>query len=155
MQEQQRPIATWMLSVMEQTGLSANKWAALAGLGRDTVSRAVKDSYAHVTTTNTLIKLAKAAGVPPPIELGATPRGIPSATILGDVFGELLRRLVPDHEWPDDLALALGKALRHTLLELADETADSVDSDRAKMAARISARQQLRVDIETPTQEND
>jgi hypothetical protein len=140
-QDQQRPIAEWMLGVMRAKGLNPTGWAKLASLGRDTVSRAVKDDYKHVTSTTTLLKLARAAGVAAPVHLGAAPRGVPSAEVLAGIFDELLTRLVPDRIWPKPLFEALGKALRHTLLELAEDGERPSEVEHARMAARIASRQ--------------
>ncbi|WP_174297337.1 helix-turn-helix domain-containing protein [Sphingomonas bacterium] len=142
MQEKQEPIAAWMRSVMEQKNLNPTSWAKKAGLGRDTVSRAIKDKYAHVSSTRTLIQLADAAGVPPPLDLGAAPAGVPSSAILAAILEEAVSRLAPSASFPPLLWKAMGQALRHTLLELADDPATQNDPTRARMAARMAARQQ-------------
>ena len=60
-----------MRSVMQRHNLSARRWAEQAGLGKDTVSRAIRDDYDNVTSTRTIIKLAEAIGEQQPI-LGRT-----------------------------------------------------------------------------------
>lgn len=141
--EQQKPIAEWLTTVMNQKGWTATEWAREAGVGRDTVLRGVREDYAHVTSTSTLLKLAKAAGVPAPLHLGAGAPGIPPSHVFADILGELLRRLVPEREWPEAALLALGKALRHTLLEIVEEDGGPEMPEHARMAARMAARRLL------------
>jgi hypothetical protein len=146
--EQQKPIAEWLNAVMAQKDWTATEWAREAKIGRDTVSRAIREDYRHVTSTTTLLKLAKAAKVPAPIHLGAGVPGVPASHILADIMGELLTRLVPERSWPEPVLQALGKALRHTLLELSEDQENPLDSTEAKKSARMAARMLLDEDSE-------
>ena len=65
-------IRTWLLSVMELTGLTATAWSNKAGIAGSTIRRAVRPDYPFVTSSRTLSKLASAAGVAPPA-IGAEP----------------------------------------------------------------------------------
>jgi hypothetical protein len=56
-------IREWMKRVMRETGLSEPEWAKRAGVHKSTIYRAIKDDYEFVTSTRTLAKLARAAGV--------------------------------------------------------------------------------------------
>lgn len=136
-QEKQRPIAEWLQAVMRDKGITSAAWAKKAGMGRGTVSRAIRDDYPFVMSARSIIQLAKAVGVAPPIELGSQDGGIPSGSEFAAILGVILELLVPEREWPQEVLLPLGKALRHTLIEIAEE-----DGDPLK-AARIAARQQL------------
>lgn len=59
-------IRTWLNQVMVERGLSVTDWAKAANVARTTIARPLKDSYQFVTSSRTLAKLAKAAGVAPP-----------------------------------------------------------------------------------------
>lgn len=141
--EQQKPIAEWLEAVLAQKGWTATHWAKTAKVGRDTVSRAVREDYKHVTSTTTLLKLAKAAGVPAPLHLGAGVPGVPPAPVLAEILNELLTRLVPERDWPEAVLVALSRTLRHTLLEIAEEGDGQDDPDHARVVARIAARSLL------------
>lgn len=59
-------IRAWMLQTMERTGLTPSTWAKAAGVARTTIARPIKEGYQFVTSSRTLAKLAKAAGVEAP-----------------------------------------------------------------------------------------
>lgn len=59
-------IRDWMLAVMDETGLTPTTWATAAKVARTTIARPIKEGYAFVTSSRTLSKLAKAAGVEAP-----------------------------------------------------------------------------------------
>lgn len=59
-------IRVWMLQTMERAGLNPTTWSKAAGVARTTVARAIKEGYPFVTSSRTLAKLAKAAGVQAP-----------------------------------------------------------------------------------------
>lgn len=59
-------IRAWMVQVMADTGLTVTTWTTKAGVARTTVARPIKEGYAFVTSSRTLAKLAKAAGVEAP-----------------------------------------------------------------------------------------
>lgn len=60
-------IRAWMNGVLTAKGWSAAQWAGAAGVAPSTIQRALKPSYAFVTSSRTLEKLASVAGVPPPV----------------------------------------------------------------------------------------
>jgi hypothetical protein len=154
--EQQKPVVKWMREVMEAKKLLPTNWALEAGLARATVNRALKETNEFVTSTRTLFKLAKAAGVPPPIDLGTGTPGIPPSSILGAMALEMLRYLVPEQEWDQGLELPLGRALRQALLEMAEEVEQHGDKIAyARLAGRMAARTQMRGDDKRSDPEND
>lgn len=59
-------IRAWMNQVMQDKGLTPTSWAAAAGVARTTIARPIKEGYQFVTSSRTLAKLAKAAGVEAP-----------------------------------------------------------------------------------------
>jgi 5,10-methylenetetrahydrofolate reductase len=59
-------IREWMLAVMRDRGIEVTEWAKLAKVARTTIARPIKPGYAFVTSSRTLSKLAKAAGVAAP-----------------------------------------------------------------------------------------
>lgn len=59
-------IRSWMLRVMEERALTPTSWATAAGVARTTIARPIKEGYEFVTSSRTLSKLAKAAGVEAP-----------------------------------------------------------------------------------------
>src|SRR3546814_12415925 len=65
-------IAKWLQDVMDAKKLTTTGWSVSAGMGRSTVARALAMDAPHIPTTLTLIKLAKTAGVHPPLGLGAS-----------------------------------------------------------------------------------
>lgn len=155
-QEQQRAVAAWMRSVMAEKNLLPTNWAIAAGLSRSTVNRAIKEDYRNISTTKTLLLLAKAAGVPPPIDLGRGDTAIPSSQVLGAILVEMLRIMVPRQKWDDELALPLGRAMRQSLLEMATEAEQEGDlMALARKTARMAARLQRREDDIQESPESD
>lgn len=71
-------IREWMKSVVDG-GLPVIEWASRSGVAKSTIFRALKPDYEFTTSSKTLEKLARAAGVAPPRFLGeaADPRIIP------------------------------------------------------------------------------
>ena len=60
-------IRSWLKDTLAQTpSLTIKSWASDAGVAPSTIHRALKDDYEFVTSTNTLNKLAAAAGRPAP-----------------------------------------------------------------------------------------
>jgi SOS-response transcriptional repressor LexA len=59
-------IRLWMREVMLEKGLTPTTWAQAAGVARTTIARPIKEGYPFVTSSRTLAKLARAAGVEPP-----------------------------------------------------------------------------------------
>jgi hypothetical protein len=128
-----------MVAVMARSGLSARAWAEKAKLGKDTVSRAVRDDYQHVTSTTTIAKLADAAGEPAFGAAGA----VPSVASLVEILDVLHGALGTARPTPGVLQ-ALAAALRDTLLHLADEPEAAVDPRLSRGLARASVRQSTR-----------
>jgi hypothetical protein len=136
MQERQKPIADWMRAVMERRDISARSWAEQAKLGKDTVSRAIRDDYKHVTSTTTVAKLAETIGERAPGLAGA----VPSAEALAGVLSELHLALLGAPRPSADVVQALAEALRDTLLHLADEPEAADDPRLSSALARASVR---------------
>lgn len=135
MSEQQRHIAAWLREVMDRRSISARAWAEKAGMGKDTVSRALRDSYGSITTTRTLARLAEALNEAPPGAAG----GVPSS----EVLTEILRVVLTAGNAPpmaDDLVIAMGKALREVLLHLADDPEAAADLAQTRAVARSVSR---------------
>jgi len=136
MQDKQRLIAEWMNEVMARKGISATKWAQTAKLGKDTVSRAIREDYEHVTTTTTIAKLAEAVGERP---YGAA-AGVPSVESLESILAELHVMLLGEQPLDRETTRALAAGLRDTLLHLADEPESQHDHKVLSAVARSSGR---------------
>jgi SOS-response transcriptional repressor LexA len=63
-------VADWLRRVIDSTGLKAAAWARQAGVSPSTVTRALDPDATSTLSTETIRKLAAAAGVPPP-DLGS------------------------------------------------------------------------------------
>lgn len=137
--DQQRYIAEWMRDVMQRRGISARAWAEAAGLGKDTVSRAMRESYLNVTSTRTIAALADCLGERAP---GAA-AGVPSAEVLAEIL-QVTLAAVDGPAIAQDYLAALSRALRETLLHLADDPEASVDPAQGRAVARSVARSQRR-----------
>lgn len=137
MQERQRAIVEWMKDVMRRREISARAWAEKAKLGKDTVSRAIRDDYAHVTTTTTLAKLAEALDEQPPGLAAA----IPNVDSLYGILEVAHQSLLGEGKVSPDVTRALAEALRDTLLHLADEPEAAHDPKVSRALARASVRQ--------------
>lgn len=140
MQDRQRPIADWMIDVMKRREISARAWAEKARLGKDTVSRAIRDDYEHVTSTTTIAKLADAIDERP---FGAA-AGVPSVASLVSVLEVLHQGILSEQRVDPGTTLALAEALRDTLLHLADEPEAADDPRLSHALARASVRQRAR-----------
>lgn len=139
MQDKQQPIAEWMKDVIKRHGISARAWAEQAQMGKDTVSRAIRDDYEHVTSTTTLAKLAEALGERPP---GAA-AGVPSALSLQSIL-VVIHEALGGPRLESGTSRALAEALRDTLLHLADEPPESDDPKVAQALARASVKSRAR-----------
>ena len=137
MQDRQKPIAEWMTAVIERKGISARAWAEKAKLGKDTVSRAIRSDYEHVTSTTTIAKLADAVDERAP---GAA-AGVPSVASLASILAVVHQGILGEQRADPGTLLALAEALRDTLLHLADEPEASTDPAVARTLARASVRQ--------------
>jgi hypothetical protein len=140
MQDKQRPIADWMKDVIKRHGISARAWAEQASMGKDTVSRAIREDYEHVTSTTTLAKLADAVGERPP---GAA-AGVPSVSSLQSILVVIHEAMMGGVRIEPGTSHALAEALRDTLLHLADEPPESDDPKVAQALARASVKSRAR-----------
>jgi DNA-binding phage protein len=140
MKEQQRALVEWMADVIERRGIAARAWSEKAGLGKDTVSRAMREDYEYVTTTTTLAKLAEAIGERPPGLAAA----IPSVESLTAILKVVQQNVLGEARADPELTRALAEALRDTLLHLADEPEAAGDPKVALALARASMRQRAR-----------
>ena len=139
MNSQQRVIAEWMLDVTKRRNISARAWAELAGLGKDTVSRAMRENYDNVTSTRTLALLAEAIGENPP---GAA-AGVPALDVLEEILQVIVTTVDGVAIAPPQLT-AIVRALREVLLHLADDQQAAADRLQGRAIARAVARQQAR-----------
>ena len=136
MDERQKPVAEWMRGVIARRNISARAWAEAAGMGKDTVSRAIREDYASVTSTRTIALLAAAIGEKPYGAAGA----VPSEASLVAILQALLAALVPGRVPGQDALQAIAGALRETLLHLADEPDAATDPRTSQSLARAAAR---------------
>lgn len=133
---QQSAICEWMRDVISRRNISASAWAEMAGLGKNTVSRALRPDYAHITTTRTVAKLAQAIGERPP----GGGAGIPGVTSLAAMLEAFLMALVVDRPPSPDVLEAFAQGLRETLLQLADDPDAGDDPKMSRLLARAIAR---------------
>jgi hypothetical protein len=145
MQKQQIPIAAWMRTVVADRGITPSSWAKAAKLGRNTVSRAMRDDYPHVTSTTTLLKLAAAARTRPPLQSESF-AGLPSEELLALTLSAILAVAVPDRVLSDDLVKSLAGALRDTLALLASDEGVASDPIQSRLVARTTAQLQFGLD---------
>lgn len=134
--DRQKPVAEWMRGVIARRNISARAWAEAAGMGKDTVSRAIRDDYASVTSTRTIALLAAAIGEPP---FGAA-RAVPSEASLAAILRVFLSAFAPERPPGPDALQAFALALRETLLHLADEPDDAGDPRTSQALARAAVR---------------
>jgi transcriptional regulator with XRE-family HTH domain len=132
---EQRPIAEWMRDVIARRGISARQWAERAGMGKDTVSRAVRDDYQNVTTVRTIIKLSDALNEPPP----GSASTIPSVESLSEIV-QVIADMAAKRQPGAATIRILAEALRETLLALADRPADARTVDVPRALARAAVR---------------
>jgi DNA-binding LacI/PurR family transcriptional regulator len=137
MKEQQRQIAAWLRDVMDRRQISAREWATRAGLGKDTVSRAIRDDYDNITSTRTLAKLADALGEKPPGAAG----GVPSAEVLTEILTVVISAVDGQNLAPDVMS-AMAEALRDTLLHLADDPEAANSPTQSRALAKAATRRQ-------------
>jgi hypothetical protein len=132
-----------MRDVMARRGIAARAWAEKAKLGKDTVSRAIREEYEHVTSTTTIAKLADAVGERP---YGAA-AGVPSVESLASILAVLHKAVLGEETHDPGLARALAAAMRDTLLHLADEPEALDDPKLSTVVARASARPHIPSDV--------
>lgn len=132
MQDRQKPIADWLADVMERRGISARAWAEKAKLGKDTVSRAIRPDYEHVTSTTTIAKLAEALGEQPYGAAG----GVPSEASLASILEVLHQAILGDRPISSEVTAVLAASLRDTLLHIADEPEAMDDPKLSRGIAR-------------------
>lgn len=138
MDPRQKPVDDWMREIISRRRISARAWAEKAGLGKDTVSRALRDDYEHVTSTRTISQLAHALGERP---YGAA-AAVPSEASLTAILDVLLEALMPERRVSPDLVAAFSASLRDTLLHLADEPDAACNPHTSRALARALARRQ-------------
>lgn len=129
-------IRAWMLQVMAETGLNPTTWAASAKVARTTIARPIKPGYQFVTSSRTLAKLAKAAGVDAPemrrpAEAQIVPLFLPvryrvqaghyiEVDLASQDFPSPPRAVRPDPqygEWPQWLELVVGDSVNKEIPE--------------------------------------
>lgn len=135
MDTRQQPIAEWMREVMARRSMTARGWADKAGLGKDTVSRAIRDDYANVTSSRTIGKLADAIDERPPGAAGS----VPSAESLEAILVTILAAAKEAPPGPASMRV-LASSLRETLLGLLDEPVGSNDPALSRALVRSSIR---------------
>lgn len=139
--EHRNEIAAWLRSVLEsKPDMGPTNWSIASGLGRNTVGRALNPKYTNILSVVSLYKLAKTAGIPAPVHLGASAPGVPPADALAAVFRGILGRLTPDRDWPDEVFMALGEALQLSLVELQENPEIAENLGEAETVGRVSAR---------------
>ena len=135
MDDRQKPIALWMRDAVDRHSISARAWAAKAGLGKDTVSRAMRDDYANVTSTRTIAKLAEVIGERGPGAAGA----VPSVESCQEIVRIILALADKGRPGPDTIR-ELSASLRETLLTLADEPDAADDPMMSRTLLRSAIR---------------
>lgn len=141
-QPEQRIIANWIERTRERLGWSYAEWADRAGIGAaTTITRAIKDDYASVTSIKTLHALARAAGERSVLDaLEAKPedqapaQSLPSA----DTIAALLAAVLPLARGHSDRSLrVVAAALQHGL-ELLGDQPTTPDDAALGVAARAA-----------------
>lgn len=136
MHERQKPIAEWMTATLARHKLSARQWSERAGLGKDTVSRAMRDNFESITSTRTIAQLADALNERP---FGAA-AAIPSEASLAAILQVFHAAYAPDRAMGPDSLQVFAASLRETLLHLADEPDAGDDPRMSQTLARSIAR---------------
>lgn len=132
MENRQIAIVEWMRSVIHRRRVSATACATKARLGKDTVSRAMRPGYEHVTSTTTIAKLAESLGEPLPGSVSSVP-GIASLT---GIVSELSRAFFGAEVEKPEISRMFAEALRDTLLHLEDDPEAQDDPRLASALAR-------------------
>ena len=135
MDDRQKPIALWMRDAVDRHSISARAWAEKAGLGKDTVSRAMRDDYANVTSTRTIAKLAEVIGERGPGAAGS----VPSVESCQEIVRIILSLADKGRPGPDTIR-ELSASLRETLLTLADEPDAAGDPMMSRTLLRSAIR---------------
>lgn len=136
MHERQKPIAEWMRSVISRRKISARAWTEAAGMGKDTVSRALRDDYENVTSTRSIAQLADAINEVP---FGAA-ASVPSEASLVEILQVLLSAYTEGRAPGPDSIQIFAASLRETLLHLADEPSAVDDPKSSQLLARMIVR---------------
>lgn len=75
-EETRRTLVTWLKLVLDETGWSQTKLAAVAGVDQSTINRFLSDEErAGGMRASTIAKIVAASGIAPPAGLGALARG--------------------------------------------------------------------------------
>src|SRR3546814_17638463 len=126
---------------MDAKKLTKRGWSVSAGMGLSTVARALDMDAPHIPTTLTLTKLAKTAGVRPPLDLGASPEGVPKSETLYRVLAAAMLSIQPGIDWFGPELKNVAKSLSYLLMEMADhpEIEDNLESleTAIRMALRL------------------
>src|SRR3546814_6858901 len=125
---------------MDAKKLTKTGWSVSAGMGRSTVARALDMDAPHIPTTLTLIKLAKTAGVRPPLDLGASPEGVPKSETLYRVLVAAMLSIQPGIDWSGPALKNVAKSLRYLLLEMADHPEIENNLESLETAIRMALR---------------
>ncbi len=136
--ERQQEIAEWLQAMIAKHRISARAWAEKAGMGKDTVSRALKPEYQHITSSRTLAKLAAALN-----ETAPGQSQMPSVNALVPVV-ELLSEVSRVHgALEPETVQALAQALHDVLVAIADDPEALDDARLARSLARREFRRSL------------
>jgi len=132
--DEQRIIAEWMRRCLKRKGWTGKQWAEKAGVNPSTVTRAMEDDYASVTSVPTIDALAKAAGATSPLDVLADDGRMvrPSVTALEVMLGVVLREL-PENPDVTLLAQQLDQGFR--LLERNPDMIENPDQIRGMAEA--------------------
>jgi len=131
----QSEIADWVRRMLEKHNLSPYGLAMRAGLGKDTVNRALDPDYPHVTSTRTLSKIAETLGETAPRNATA-----PSAASLLPVVEMIGNAARASKVWGEAQAMPFAEALHDTLQAIADDPEALGDPRIARALARVGFR---------------
>lgn len=91
MTPEQRVIVAWLRNVMRNKGISAERWAIMAGVAPTSITRAMRESYTGTSSMPLLHRLARAADVPSPLDFLAGRAEMPTeAELLAAIRGVLV-----------------------------------------------------------------
>jgi hypothetical protein len=138
MRGQQRIVVGWMKAQLERLGWKPERWAREAGLAATTVTRAMSEDYASVSSIPTLDALARAANVPSVLDFLSGYAGMTPPPELVAVLLEELLPTVGCH--PDKQQIgALGEAISRALAGMAALPAETARKpDVARIIAQAS-----------------
>lgn len=141
MRPEQRIIADWIETTRAKKGWTYAEWARRAGLGADTtITRALKDKYASVTSVPTLHQLATAAEVPSILDFlsenaDEEEKAAPSEAALTGLLAALLP-LAPKGQPTAQSMRVLALALQRGLELLGPDSGSHPSDEAVSVAAR-------------------